>query len=170
MKKGGGRIKGRTFELQIARQISDHCCIEFGRQIRRTPNSGALTTRSDLWVGINQRHKFSYFIEMKSYADSKWHLESIGNKKFPPRIWFEEALTKLPLDPDYVPESPVLLVFKKNAGDVFVMLRRDVLMSQWASTKNRLSFYLEDNINDVFIMKWNEFLDIYVPKGNVDAN
>jgi len=165
MKQGGGRVKGRTFELKIARQISDHCKIEFGRHIRRTPNSGALTTRSDLWVSINQRHKFFYFVEMKSYAASKWTLEGISNSKFPPRIWFNEAVSKLPLDPDYVPETPVLLIFKKNNLSALVMVSRDVLLSQWDNNKSRFSFYLEDNVNNVFIMPWDEFLEVFVPKG-----
>lgn len=130
MKRGGAgpRNKGSRFELDIAKQISERCGIAYGRDIRRTPNSGALITRSDLWVNPRERVKWPFFMEMKRRETTS--LDNCLNPGWQPREWFFEAIEKLKVDPDYDPNSPVLLIMSRNRIDSMAMLMLSDLKAQ----------------------------------------
>lgn len=163
-KKINGKKKGNKFELDVAQEIAARIGLPYGKFIRRTPGSGSMMCRADLFIHEKYRARFPYYTELKSYSAEKWHLEGLDNKKFPPRVWYNECKSKLPVDPDYDISAPVLLVFKKNGMKPLVMLKTGIVFPEKAEDGRRPDFYLIDNQNDVMILPWADFLELYVPK------
>jgi hypothetical protein len=158
MRKGGGRVKGSKFELQIAKEIAKRFGFNYGTDIRRTPNSGALITRSDLWINPKVRHKFPYFCEMKKREN--WNLEgAFYNEKWEPYLWFSEAESKLQVDPEYDPSSPVILIFARNGIKPLVMFNSDISIygdKTLMAVEDRL--YI-DYGKQIQIISWEKFLE-----------
>lgn len=121
MKKGGGRIKGSKFELDLAKDIAKATGIKYGSDVRRTPNSGALTTRSDLTIAPKHFPKFPFFLEAKHREG--WDFWQFTGPKWLPAEWYKDAREKLGVDPYYEPEkTTVILVLKQNSKKPLVMM------------------------------------------------
>ena len=112
-KKVNGKRKGSKFELKLAHDIADAVGAEYGLYVRRTPGSGSLITRADLWVHSLFRPRFNWFLEAKNRQTV--HLENISKSNNEIMKWYLEAARKLKIDPEYDRiDTPVCLVFCRN--------------------------------------------------------
>lgn len=152
------RRKGHQFERDTGKILAKKLNIQYGKDLRRTPGSGATITRADLWIRPKYRDNFPYFVEMKNYSEEAWHLEGIDNDKWLPRLWYEDAVEKLGLDPDYDPEAPVLLIFKKNGIKPLCMLNVGDFNDLCGNTNFCPRWELTDCKRDLIIFPFDEFL------------
>jgi hypothetical protein len=164
MKKGGGRVKGSKFELVLAKQISKAIGLPYGSAVRRTPNSGALTTRADLYIAPKYFDRFPYFLEAKcreswsfqKYFTSKTEWEVFG--------WYRDAIEKCKDDPHYPDTTIPILVFTQNRALPLVMLREDYY-EKLSEKINLFSFgqpmmVVDNQAEHYYIMPWGNFLDL----------
>lgn len=162
MKKGGGKSKGTRFELDIARDIAKALGIKYGSDVRRTPASGALTTRSDLTIAPKHFSKFPFFLEAKHREGwDFWQL--FGSKNWLPIQWYEEAKEKLGVDPYYDPmTTTTVLVFKQNGKKPLAMLNYSEYTVWFPNpADNRVDFPLLSVYGDkdiYMIVPWTIFL------------
>lgn len=164
MKKVNGKAKGKRNELSVAHDIATRLGITYGTEIRRTPASGALITRADLWIHPKHRERFPYFVEIKSRNDKGWSFDNIlRGGSWEPVKWFREAQSKLLVDPEYDINSPVILVFTKNRLPFFVMMEYSNFKEEMALKlgtveyqEQSLTIYLDDL--RLVIFPWEIFL------------
>lgn len=151
MPKIQSRQKGSRYELDIAKYLSNEFGLRYGIDIRRTPNSGALITRSDLWISSKFRNILPFFIEAKnrqSWSFDKYHSKA----EWPPYTWFKEAEEKLHVDPDYDQSSRVMLIFTKKYAPSYVMVRSSAPLRE-----KYFSFCIYDASKGIFIFLFDEF-------------
>ena len=161
-KKGiNGKKKGSIFELKLAKQIAEKLNIEYGKYIRRTPGSGSLLTRSDLWVDEKYRHNFPWFLEAKKRATAT--LDKCNSDNWEVYNWYKESKDKIQHDPSYPIDSPALLVFANNNVGPFVMIGSADYMKYVA---HNFTLHPVDLFNmyvpkyDVHILLWEDFLKL----------
>lgn len=157
-KKINGKLKGSSFELKLAKQIAEKLDIEYGKYIRRTPGSGSLITRSDLWIHESYRHKFPWFLEAKKRATAT--LDKCNSNNWEVYNWYKEAKDKVKDDPDYVIDSPVLLVFAKNNVGPFVMISNEDYVEFINNEHTLDKFHMYVPKYDVHILLWEDFLKL----------
>lgn len=160
MKKGGGRIKGSKFELDLAKDIAKAIGVKYGSDVRRTPNSGALTTRSDLTIAPKHFAKFPFFLEAK-HREGWDFWQFFGTSEWLPLQWYKEAYEKLGVDPYYDSmATTVILVFKQNGKKPLVLLDEkdfDIwLKDKPIDSSMRVSLGYTDRY---IILPWSVFLD-----------
>jgi len=163
MKQGGGRKKGSNFELLLAKQISETIGIEYGSAIRRTPNSGALTTRADLYIAPKYFSKFPFFLEAKCRENWNFHQYFSKKKEWEPITWYKDAIEKSKIDPHYPDNTIPILVFSQNRKSPLVMLRDDYYVAYC----NFCTYLRTDQMMSVdgvegesyFIFLWDDFLN-----------
>jgi len=165
MKKVNGKAKGKRNELSVAHDIADKLGVEYGGELRRTPASGALITRADLWIHPKHRGRFPFFVEIKSRNATGWSFDGIMRKEqWEPYKWFKEAKEKLCIDPEYDKSAPVILVFTKNRLPFFVMMDYDTYGHGEFSMKTKDVIYDEASVElflddlGVVIFTWETFL------------
>ena len=165
MKKGGGRKKGSNFELVLAKQISEAIGIPYGSAIRRTPNSGALTTRADLYIAPKFFDKFPFFLEAKCRESWNFHQYFSSKVEWEPVQWYKDAIEKAKIDPHY-PETVIpILVFSQNRKVPLLMIRDDY----YCQYADRSYFSKISKIMSIdgaegetyFIFLWSDFLDTF---------
>lgn len=153
------KAKGGSFELKIAKYISKLFDIEYGKDIRKTPQSGAILCRADLWVRERYRIRFPYFIECKKRENIKLEHSHLDN--WLPIIWFNEAKEKLQVDPDYPSNSPVMLIFSRNRWPIYVLVEDKL---EDADTKAKFSLMMHIIKSNMYCYLFDEFLDIFKEK------
>lgn len=159
------RNKGQRFERSVVKHIATELGIEEHKHIRRTPNSGALTTRADVWVSATQREKFPFFCELKNREDLQIDKPHSRTKFYEIYV---KACKARDDDPEYPSNSPVLLIFTRNLAGTYVMISdSDLNVSFNDKQKNYLIdqsvFYLKVHIEGVIfnIFSFNEFVSAY---------
>lgn len=162
MKKGGGRRKGSSFELTLAKQISNAIGVEYGSAIRRTPNSGALTTRADLYIAPKYFDKFPFFLEAKCRENWNFHQYFSTTKEWEPISWYKDAIEKSKIDPHY-PESVIpILVFAQNRKVPLLMIRDDYYCqyadSRYFTKINKIISIDGTEGETYFVFLWSDFL------------
>jgi hypothetical protein len=166
--------KGNTFELKLAKEIAQKFDIEYGKYIRRTPGSGALLCRADLWIHESHRHKFPWFLEAKKRATAT--LDKCDSDNWEVYNWYKDAKDKVKDDPDYAANSPVLLVFAKNNVGPFVMMSSEdyaqyILVPAMSPNgrfiNNRIAvgdhFYMVVPKYKMTIILWKDFITLVKP-------
>lgn len=164
MKAGGGRKKGANFELVLAKQISKAIGLPYGSAVRRTPNSGALTTRADLYIAPKYFDKFPFFLEAKCREGWSFQKYFTGKGEWEPFTWYKDAIEKCADDPHYPDTVTPILVFTQNRTLPLVMIREDYYIN--LNKKFNLVTYghpirVEDLMAETYyILLWKSFLDI----------
>ena len=169
-KKVNGKAKGSSFELQIAKQVAKTLNLEYGKYIRRTPGSGSLLTRSDLWIDPRYRHRCNLYIECKKRENWNWD-QYFNSSEFSPVTWYKEAADKLKIDPDYDPESSIVcLVFTKNRSKIYAMLSPldyNCLNQNVHSSIQSPLFDLDIKlliVDGYYVLEWKHVLDLFKVK------
>ena len=161
MKKGGGKSKGTRFELDIARDIAKALGIKYGSDVRRTPASGALTTRSDLTIAPKHFSKFPFFLEAK-HREGWDFWQFFATDKWLPLQWYKEAEEKLHVDPYYDPMyTTTILVFKQNGKKPLVLLSLSDYLVWFPSSPSGTDFPWMTISNGSYyyaILPWSAFL------------
>jgi hypothetical protein len=160
-KKVNGKRKGNSFELQIAKEIAETIGVEYGKMVRRTPGSGSLLCRADLWVHSSVRHNFPWYLELKKRQTIRLeHLLKPNNDLVK---WYRESKEKLKIDPEYEQmTTPTALLFAKNNMTPFIMLSLDDFKEmelRLSSFDFKLTF-LNDG-DEFIVLEWKKFLDCY---------
>lgn len=170
-KKVNGKKKGSKFELDIAKQIAATICEPYGTMVRRTPGSGSLLCRSDLWVHSSVRHKFAWFLELKKRENIRLeHLFKPNNYLIK---WYKDSKEKLQIDPEYDPmTTPSALVFAKNNMTPFILMSEDDYVDMdciksYPDSAFRIIF-TDDEVR-YMVLDWETFLAIYSVKPLTDA-
>lgn len=162
-KKVNGKKKGSKFELDIAKQIAATIKEPYGTMVRRTPGSGSLLCRSDLWVHASVRHKFNWFLELKKRENIR--LEHLFKENNYLTKWYQDSKEKLDIDPEYDPmTTPTGLVFCKNNMAPFILMSVQDFNDTDAAEKyptNALKIYFSDERRDYIVLDWALFLKIY---------
>jgi hypothetical protein len=161
-KKVNGKAKGSSFELQIAKEIAKALNLEYGKYIRRTPGSGSLLTRSDLWIDPAYRHLCNLYIECKKRENWSWDQYFNGSEWLPIQ-WYNDAGDKLLVDPDYSPESTIVcLIFTKNRSKVYAMIHlRDFAMLDAKLTNNPNFKWVSVDGDRYAVFEWKYLLDVF---------
>lgn len=158
MKKGGGRVKGSKFELDLAKDIAKAIGIKYGSDVRRTPNSGALTTRSDLTIAPKHFAKFPFFLEAK-HREGWDFWQFFGTSDWLPIQWYEEAKEKLGVDPYYDPmTTTTILVFKQNGKKPLVMMNYNEFIIWFPDPLGYPLMSVYGAMNIYTIVPWSVFL------------
>lgn len=164
-KKVNGKKKGSKFELDIAKQIASTIGVEYGKYVRRTPGSGSLLCRADLWVHKDHRYKFAWYLELKKRQTIR--LEHLLKPKNELVSWYKEAKEKLQIDPEYDEPlmTPVALVFaRNNVSPLILMSYKDFLEMDlhYSYPKTSINiFFTDENKDEYIVLDWNSFLQIY---------
>lgn len=167
VKKVNGKIKGSSFELKVAHDIADAIKEPYGTKVRRTPGSGSLLCRADIFVHHTVRHKFPWYLELKKRQTIR--LEHVLKSNNDLVKWYEESKGKLGIDPDYDQmTTPTALVFAKNNMLPFIMMtKKDFFNMELGAVKFSFMMLFSCNEEDYIIVEWKKFLDIYrVPLDN----
>lgn len=153
-KRINSKRKGNNFELKIAKEIAKEIGVEYGKYIRRTPGSGALLTRADLWVDEKYRAKFPYFCELKKRRTAL--LDKITQSNWEPKKWFDESMSKLEHCPSYGGTlAPPILIFANNNTSAFVMFDREY----WNNHAVPAEVIIKSTLHNVVIIDYTSFLN-----------
>ena len=162
-KKTNGKKKGSSFELKICKEIAEAIGEPYGGRIRRTPGSGALVCRADIYVHKDIRHKFNWFLELKKRENIRLeHLFKPNNYLLK---WYKDSKEKLQIDPEYDPmTTPSALVFSKNQMSPFILMSREDFATTDVFEKytdyGHMIFFTDDEVEYV-VLDWETFLNIY---------
>lgn len=159
--KVNGKRKGTAFELAIAKEIAEAIKEPYATRVRRTPGSGSLLCRADIWLHHTIRHKFPWYLELKKRQTIRLeHLLKTNNDLI---TWYKESKAKLAIDPDYDPMlTPTALIFAKNNVLPFVLMSKKDFNDMELQI-NTFSFLLSVTCNEeeYIIVTWKEFLAIH---------
>lgn len=162
-KKVNGKKKGSAFELKISKEIAKTINEPYGTKVRRTPGSGSLLCRADLWVHESIRYKFNWFLELKKRESIR--LEHLFKPKNPIVAWYIDSKEKLQIDPEYDPmTTPSAVVFCRNHMDPFILMSfKDYLSTdvtiKYPETALKILF-TQDEV-EYIVLDWVTFLKIY---------
>jgi len=168
-KKVNGKKKGNSFELKIAHEVANAIKATYGKYVRRTPGSGSLLTRSDLWVDPKFRHLCNLYIECKKQERWSWD-QYFNDSEWVPFTWFQESNAKLSVDPDYSTETSIpCLVFTKNRSKIFAMLSLYDFKNHLPVDFKDISFHWIIMLNthsqrEFVVCDWSDLIDMYKVK------
>lgn len=161
LKKVNGKKKGSKFELDVAHSIADTIGEPYGAKIRRTPGSGSLLCRADLFIHQSVRHKFPWFLELKKRESIR--LEHLFKPKNYIVGWYKDSKEKLQLDPEYDPmTTPTAVLFARNNMMPFILMSIKDYNDMEISDKYKgphITFE-EDEVCYV-VLDWEKFLKLY---------
>jgi len=103
----GARIKGKNFEREVAKQLSDWYSTIKGKDIklRRVPNSGGLNIKGDIMTeDITEMIEFPFHLELKCQ-------ERFNVRDYYKQAEFDAPKNKIPT-----------VVFSRNRDKTFIMM------------------------------------------------
>ena len=161
LKKVNGKKKGNKFELDVAKKIAETIGESYGTKVRRTPGSGSLLCRADLWIHESIRYKFSWFMELKKRENIR--LEHLFKPKNYIVGWYKESKEKLQVDPEYNPmTTPTALLFAKNNMMSFVLMSaKDFVDMELTSRYKGLKITFTDEEEHYIVLDWEKFLELH---------
>src|ERR1035437_914108 len=162
LKKVNGKKKGNKFELDIAKAIAATINEPYGTRVRRTPGSGSLLCRADLWIHHTVRHKFPWFLELKKRENIR--LDHLFKPKNYLVGWYKDSKEKLQIDPEYDPLfTPTALLFAKNNMMPFILMSaKDFVDMELASTYKGFKILFEDEGDSYIVIDWEKFLQLHL--------
>jgi hypothetical protein len=160
-KKVNGKKKGNKFELDIAHSIADTIAEPYGTKVRRTPGSGSLLCRADLWIHQSARYKFPWFLELKKRENIR--LEHLFKPKNYIVGWYKDSKEKLQIDPEYDPmTTPTALLFAKNNMMPFILMSgKDFVDMELPSRYKGLRITFTDEEEHYIVLEWQKFLQLH---------
>lgn len=165
------RNKGSYVERRIGKKVCAALGIKYSDGlVKRTPNSGGVTDRSDLYIASSVLPRFPFFVECKARmhlnVSAILSLEQVATYK--PIIWYKEALGKK-RDEEALRSCPVnreviVILCRNTLPDLVLCTLKSCRMQNDARARLVIPAALSGLTEDMHIISFDTFLQKVITK------